>query len=82
MASEDEIAGVYEDYLEKESDGSLLATLGIALNKERGNSYAKIFEDYERTQLISMIQNIDWTGKLDTGFEDLRKNISTNDSCG
>lgn len=82
MATEDEIAGVYEDYLEQKSDGILLATLGIALNKERGDSNKEVFEDCERTQLIDMIQNIDFTGKYDPEFEDLRKSISTNNGCG
>lgn len=81
MATEEEIAGVYEGYLEKESDGILLATLGIVLTKERMKK-EKVLCEYERTQLISMIQNLDWTGRYDTGFEDLRKSVSTNDSCG
>lgn len=79
MVSEDEIAGVYEDYLEKESDINLTSILLHALTNK--NNTVKL-EDYERTQLISMIQNLDWTGEYDTDFEDLRKSVSTNDSCG
>jgi hypothetical protein len=82
---EDEIAEAYEDYLGKESDGLLLASLGIAMNIKRtkGNFGNKgVFEDYEREHLIRMIQNIDYTGKLNSGFEDARKKLVTNDGCG
>ncbi len=77
MASESEIAGVYEGFLEKQSNNYLAGRLTIL-----AKTVALNLEDYERTQLISIIQNVDWTGKLDGGFEDLRKSISTNDGCG
>lgn len=83
MATEDEIAGVYKDYLEGESDNSLLAILaGVLISENLVRKEGVILKDYSRTQLIIMIQNIDNTGKYDSGFEDLRRNISTNDSCG
>ena len=78
MGSEEEIADVYEDYLGNENDEHLIVTL----HKLKDQIIKQRLEDYEREHLIRIIQNVDWTGKLDTGFEDLRKSISTNDGCG
>lgn len=82
MVTEDEIAEVYEDYLEKQDNLYLLSQLLQSYKIEKENvGYCRL-EDCEHVQLISMIQNIDNTGKLDCGFEDLRKSVSTNNGCG
>lgn len=81
MGNEEDIAGVYEDFLDKQGDMYLIGRLQKLLEAV-GKSTSPKLEDYERERLIRIIQNIDWTGKLDCGFEDLRKSISTNDSCG
>lgn len=81
MVSEDEIADVYENHLNQKSDYYLAQRISRMLEAGEKPDHAKI-EDYEREHLISMILNLDWTGKLDPGFEDLRKSVSTNDSCG
>lgn len=76
MANEDEIADVYKDYLEQRSDGILLATLGCVLTSENlARKKGVKFEDYERTQIISMIQNLDWSGEHDPEFEDQRRDL-------
>lgn len=82
MASEDEIAGAYEDYLNNRKDYGLVSRLfGLIENKDGKVAVIKL-EDYEREHLIRMICNTDFTGEHDIAFEDLRKNVSTNDSCG
>lgn len=89
MGNEEEITDVYEDYLDKQDDVYLLSQLLQSYKFKLEEIKNKVKDvpkyslcDYERTQLISIIQNIDWTGELDSGFEDLRKSVSTNDSCG
>ena len=76
MASEDEISDAYEDNLEKETDKHLVSQLLKLIDVKLGDIGDSKLCGYERTQLIAMIQNIDYTGKLDCGFEDVRKEIT------
>ncbi len=71
--SDDEIADVYEDYLDKESDVDLVGQL-LMLVKLQNKPVIKLCE-YERTQLQRMIRSFDYTGEKDLGFEDERKRI-------
>ncbi len=76
MATEDEIAGVYEGFMESSSGVDIVTQL-LKLVSMRYELC-----DYELTQLISMVQNMDYTGEHDTRFEDARKSVVDNDSCG
>lgn len=74
MATEEEIAGVYEDFLGNRGDMFLVNTLKKLVDAD-GH-----LEDYEREHLIQMILNIDWTGKYDSEFEDQRKDLVDGDN--
>ncbi len=80
--NEDDIADVYEDYLGQQNDKYLSFQVVFALDRILKPMCNHKLEDYEREQLTRMIQNLDNTGRYDPGFEDLRKSVSTNDSCG
>ncbi len=82
MASEDEIADIYDDYLEGRDTLYLISQLLVAFREGRVGTGNPCIGKQERRQLINMIKSIDFTGKFDCGFYDLWKSISTNDGCG
>ena len=73
--SEDDISDAYEDYLEKETSAGLVSKLLLLMKKGT-------LCGYEKTHIISMIQNIDYSGEHDTGFEDERKKLINNKHLG
>ncbi len=80
--NEDDLSDVYDGYLERKHDKHLVSQLLKLIDEKPGDIGTAKLEDYERNQLINMIQNIDYTGKLDCTFEDTRKNLTSNESCG
>lgn len=80
MTSEDEIADVYEEFLNNESDMYLIEQLRKVVKSKKESDEAYDLESYEHEHLVRFILNVDWTGKYDIGFEDQRRDLVDGDN--
>lgn len=68
-------ANAYQDYLEQESVQSLVMTFHYTMCRLM-NKDGEVREFDRKKELIQMITELDFTGKLDvSGFEDTRNNL-------
>ncbi len=84
MNREEEFADAYQNYLEYQSDLGLAGIFYNTMSKLLANVMRTkcIVKDYNikefvrKEELINIITELDFTGKLDvTGFEDIRNKI-------
>ncbi len=74
MNREEQIAIVYEDYLDQQSDIGLANIFYDAMNRLTDKNFM-VRNFVRKEEFIDIITELDYTGKLDAGFEDTRKEI-------
>ena len=69
------LSDAYQDYLEQQSDYGLVVIFHNAICKLMDKD-CKVREFDRKKELIQMITELDFTGKLDvSGYEDIRNNL-------
>ncbi len=74
MDREEQLNIVYKDYLEQQTDISLASIFYHSMNRKMDKNFM-VSSFVRKEEFIDIILELDFTGKIDAGFEDLRKEI-------